>query len=65
MGNSSWSKRVGHNLATKQCEILVPGQGIEPTPPALEGGVLITRPPESPQHQFICNLWNRSSSLLL
>ena len=48
------SKRVGHNLATKQCGILVPGQGIEPTPAALEGGVLITGSPgKSPASTYL------------
>ena len=27
------------------CEILAPGQGTKPAPPALEGGVLTTGPP--------------------
>ena len=29
----------------KACRILVPGPGIQPAPPALEGGVLTTGPP--------------------
>ena len=32
------------------CEILVPQPGIEPTPPALEGRVLTTRPSGKFQH---------------
>ena len=34
------------------CEILAPRPGIEPTPPALEGGVLTTGPPGK-SHKFL------------
>ena len=39
----------------KACEILAPGPGIEPAPPALEGEVLTTGlPGKSP---FFLSLW--------
>ena len=40
------------------CGILVPQPGIEPTPPALEGGVLTTGPPgKSPEFSSLEAQW--------
>ena len=36
-------------LSTRHMEILAPGPGIKPTPPALEGEVLTTGLPGKPQ----------------
>ena len=41
------------------CGILAPQPGIELTPPALEGRVLTTGPPEKSMfHHFIDNSWS-------
>ena len=34
------------------CGILISSPGIEPAPPALEGGVLTTEPPEKSQYVY-------------
>ena len=51
-------------FAHKACGILAPQLGLEPTPPALEGEVLITRPPQKFLHCLLstCSWFDSSSS---